>query len=111
MKIFNSSTKKLWLPIVLGAGLVGMIQSAYGEGTGSNSQVTNPAMENDQGIKQSPPFHEVDKNGDHYVTKDELKGYPFLLKHFDKVDAGKDGRLEDHEYENLVMEKEREKGH
>ena len=110
MKIFNSSTKKLWLPIVFGAGLVGMIQSVNAEGTGSNSQVTNPAMESSQAIKQSPPFHEVDKNGDHYVTKDELKDYPFLLKHFDKVDAGKDGRLEDHEYENLVMEKEREKG-
>ena len=110
MKIFNSSTKKLWLPIVFGAGLVGMIQSVNAEGTGSNSQVTNPAMESGQAIKQSPPFHEVDKNGDHYVTKDELKDYPFLLKHFDKVDAGKDGRLEDHEYENLVMEKEREKG-
>ena len=110
MKIFNSSTKKLCLPIVFGAGLVGMIQSVNAEGTGSNSQVTNPAMESGQAIKQSPPFHEVDKNGDHYVTKDELKGYPYLLKHFDKVDAGKDGRLEDHEYENLVMEKEREKG-
>ena len=109
MKIFNSFTKKLWLPIVLGAGLVGMIQPTYAEGTGSDSQVTNPAMESGQ-VKQSPPFHEVDKNGDHYVTKDELKGYPYLLKHFDKVDAGKDGRLEDHEYENLVMEKEREKG-
>jgi hypothetical protein len=34
MKIFNSSAKKLWLPIVLGAGLVCMIQSAYAEGTG-----------------------------------------------------------------------------
>ena len=110
MKIFNSSTKKLCLLIVFGAGLVGMIQSVNAEGTGSNSQVTNPAMESGQAIKQSPPFHEVDKNGDHYVTKDELKDYPFLLKHFDKVDAGKDGRLEDHEYENLVMEKEREKG-
>jgi hypothetical protein len=34
MKIFNSSTKKLWLPIVIGAGLVCMIQSAYAKGTG-----------------------------------------------------------------------------
>jgi hypothetical protein len=34
MKIFNSSTKKLWLPVVLDAGVVGMIQSAYAEGTG-----------------------------------------------------------------------------
>ncbi|MGZ8904030.1 MAG: hypothetical protein ACXW0H_10820 [Methylobacter sp.] len=73
MKIFNSSTKKLWLPIVLGAGLVGMIQSAYGEGTGSDSQVTNPAMESGQAIKQSPLLHEVYKNGNHYVTKDEQK--------------------------------------
>ena len=110
MKIFNSSTKKLGLLIILGAGLMGIIQSTHAESTGSDSQGTNRAMENNQGIKQSPPFHAVDKNGDHYVTKDELKGYPYLLKHFDKVDAGKDGRLEDHEYENLVMEKEREKG-
>jgi hypothetical protein len=110
MKIFNYSTKKLWLPIVLGVGLVCIIQSAYAEGTGSDSQGKNRAMESGQDIKHSPPFHEVDKNGDHYVTKDELKGYPYLLKHFDKVDAGKDGRLEDHEYENLMMEKEREKG-
>jgi hypothetical protein len=33
MKIFKSSTKKLWLPIVLNVGLVCMIQSAYAEGT------------------------------------------------------------------------------
>jgi len=110
MKVFNSCTKKLWLPIVLGGGLVCMIQSAYAEVTGSDSQGESRAMESGQAIKQSPPFHEVDKNGDHYVTKDELKGYPYLLKHFDKVDAGEDGRLEDHEYENLMMEKEREKG-
>jgi len=34
MKIINSSTKKLWLPIALGVDLVFMIQSAYAEGTG-----------------------------------------------------------------------------
>jgi len=110
MKVYNSSIKKLWLPIVFGVGLACMIQSAYAEGTGSDSQGKNRATKSGQAIKQSPPFHEVDKNGDHYVTKNELKGYPYLLKHFDKVDAGQDGRLEDHEYENLIMEKEREKG-
>jgi hypothetical protein len=110
MKILNYSPKKLWLPIILGVGLVCITQSTYAEGTSSGSKGKNPPMESGQGIKLSPLFHEVDKNGDHYVTKDELKGYPYLLKHFDKVDAGKDGRLEDHEYENLMMEKEREKG-
>jgi len=84
MKIFNSSTKKLWLPIVLGAGLAGMIQSAYAEGTGSDSQNTNRAMESDQGIKQSPPFHEVDKNGDHYVTLKKLILSRWYRKYFFK---------------------------
>ena len=42
--------------------------------------------------------------------KDELAGYPNLLEYFDKVDAGKTDRLEQHEYQNLVMENKRE-GH
>jgi hypothetical protein len=42
------------------------------------------------------------------VTKDELKNFPYLLQVFDKVDAGKDGKLEQHEYQNLKMETKRE---
>jgi hypothetical protein len=55
-----------------------------------------------------PSFVRVDINGDHYVTKDELKNFPDLLQVFDKVDAGKDGRLEQLEYQNLEMETKRE---
>lgn len=55
-----------------------------------------------------PSFSQVDINGDHYVTKDELKNFPELLRVFDKVDAGKDGRLEQHEFQNLEMETKRE---
>ena len=55
-----------------------------------------------------PTFSEADINGDHYITKYELKNYPYLLQVFDKVDAGKDGKLEQHEYENLEMETKRE---
>lgn len=55
-----------------------------------------------------PSFTQVDINGDHYVTKDELKNFPDLLQVFDKIDAGKDGRLEQHEYQNLEMETKRE---
>lgn len=108
MKISNSSTKKLWLPIVLGACLVYIVQSAHAEGMGGEG--TGGTMEDGQAIKKAPTFEEADKNGDHYVTKDELKDDPFLLKHFDMVDAGKDGKLEEHEYENLIMEKRRERG-
>jgi hypothetical protein len=57
-----------------------------------------------------PTFAQSDKNGDHYVTKDELQDYPSLLGVFDKVDAGKDGKLEQHEFENLEMESKREGG-
>jgi hypothetical protein len=55
-----------------------------------------------------PSFCQVDVNKDHYVTKDELQNFPDLLKVFDKVDAGKDGRLEQHEFQNLEMETKRE---
>jgi len=37
-----------------------------------------------------------------------LKNFPYLLQVFDKVDAGKDGKLEQHEYQNLEMETKRE---
>ncbi|MGZ8195737.1 MAG: EF-hand domain-containing protein [Methylosarcina sp.] len=162
MKTFNSSKKNLWWPIVFGASLMGMVQSAHAEettpgetsrtmerggavkevpifgqdekaestvperprntigedmkgtgsetGTGVGGEGTGGTMEDGQDIKKSPSFQEIDKNGDHYVTKDELEGYPFLLKHFDMVDAGKDGKLEEHEYANLVSEKRRERG-
>lgn len=99
MKIFNSSSKKLAVSIIFGFALSCAMQSVAAE-----------SMDSDQGVRKSPSFQSIDTNKDHYVTKKELEGYPFLLKHFDKVDAGKNGQLEDHEYENLIMEKEREKG-
>ncbi|MGZ4997888.1 MAG: EF-hand domain-containing protein, partial [Methylobacter sp.] len=55
-----------------------------------------------------PSFTEIDVNGDHYITKDELKNFPELLRVFDKIDAGKDGKLEQHEFANLEMETSRE---
>lgn len=55
-----------------------------------------------------PPFSEIDVNGDHYITKDELQNFPELLRVFDKIDAGKDGKLEQHEFANLEMETSRE---
>jgi len=55
-----------------------------------------------------PSFTEIDVNGDHYITKDELQNFPELLRVFDKIDAGKDGKLEQHEFANLEMETSRE---
>jgi hypothetical protein len=40
----------------------------------------------------------------------DAKNYPDLLQVFDKVDAGKDGKLEQHEFENLEMETKWEGG-
>ena len=53
-------------------------------------------------------FAQADINSDHVVTKEELKNFPYLLQVFDKIDAGKDGKLEQHEYQNLEMETKRE---
>ena len=69
-----------------------------------NEPVTKPA--DGKGIY--PTFSQADIDGDHYITKYELKNYPYLLQVFDKVDAGKDGKLEQHEYQNLEMETKRE---
>lgn len=55
-----------------------------------------------------PTFAQADLNGDHFVTKLELQNFPYLLQVFDKVDAGNDGQLEQHEYQNLKMETKRE---
>jgi hypothetical protein len=55
-----------------------------------------------------PSFAQADVNGDHFVTKGELQNFPYLLQVFDKVDAGNDGQLEQHEYQNLKMETKRE---
>ena len=71
------------------------------------AEATAPGTDS-QGTRASPAFQDADKNGDHYVTKDELKDQPRLLERFDEADAGKDGKLEQHEYGNLVMEKKQE---
>jgi len=76
---------------------------------GQNPPVKKP--EKDTGEFPSgdiPSFCQVDVNGDHYVTKDELQNFPELLRVFDKIDAGKDGKLEQHEFQNLEMETKRE---
>jgi hypothetical protein len=76
-----------------------------------NSQIDRkiePVTKPTDGKGVYPTFSQADINGDHYITKYELKNYPYLLQVFDKVDAGKDGKLEQHEYQNLEMETKRE---
>ncbi|WP_020564768.1 hypothetical protein [Methylosarcina fibrata] len=112
MKNFSSFaklTKKSGLVLMLGIALAAMIETAWTKETESGSQDKKAVAEKDRQAKRSPDFREADKNGDHYVTKQELKkDYPYLLKYFDKVDTGEDGRLEQHEFENLIMENERD---
>ena len=67
-----------------------------------------PAKKPGDGQGKLPTFEQADVNGDHYVTKSELQNFPYLLQVFDKVDAGHDGKLEQHEYQNLEMETKRE---
>ena len=76
-----------------------------------NSQIDRkiePVSKPADGKGVFPTFSQVDINGDHYLTKYEIKNFPYLLQVFDKVDAGKDGKLEQHEYQNLEMETKRE---
>jgi hypothetical protein len=76
-----------------------------------NSQVDkkiDPVSKPADGKGKLPTFAQADVNKDHYITKDKLQNFPYLLQVFDKVDAGKDGKLEQHEFENLEMETKRE---
>jgi len=97
--------KKVSLPvclaIVMSISLGFVTQSVRAE---SQNPVSKPA----DGKGALPSFAQADINGDHFVTKHELKNFPFLLQVFDKVDAGEDGKLEQHEYQNLEMETKKE---
>jgi hypothetical protein len=111
MKILNFFYKKWWLPSVFSVVLAaGIVPSAYSGNLETEGAEGAGTTEKGGAIQQAPTFREADKNGDHYVSKEELQDYPVLLKRFDEVDAGKTGRLEEHEYGNLIMEKSREKG-
>jgi len=100
--------KYLAIPIclvVMSLSLVATPVSAEETVTGETKQ---PIEKPTDGKGKLPSFAEADINGDHYLTKDELKNFPFMLQVFDKIDAGNDGKLEDHEYQNLIMETRRE---
>ena len=84
------------------------VTNAKDSTSGDQSSQTEPVSKAADGKGLFPTFAEADINGDHYITKDELKNYPDLLQVFGKVDAGKDGKLEQHEYQNLEMETKRE---
>ena len=82
--------------------------STSGDKNAQIDQKTEPVSKPTDGKGKLPTFAEADINGDHYLTKDVLQNFPYMLQVFDKVDAGKDGKLEQHEYQNLEMETKRE---
>lgn len=112
--------KNAYLPISLAVALtisLGFVaKTAWAENTGTEDiqhypktvEMTEAVRKPADGKGTLPTFAQADTNGDHFVTKDELQNFPYLLQVFDKVDAGKDGKLEQHEYQNLEMETKRE---
>jgi len=101
--------KIIKVAVVMSIGLGSVTQSVWAEQTPDVQNAQNePAKKLDDGKGKLPTFEQADINGDHYVTKSELKNFPYLLQVFDKVDAGHDGKLEQHEYQNMEMETKRE---
>jgi len=86
----------------------GAKNSTSGDKNTPINRKTDPVSKPADGKGALPTFEQADVNGDHYITKEELKNFPYLLQVFDKVDAGEDGKLEQHEYQNLEMETKRE---
>jgi len=106
----NQSFRIMWVAVVMSIGLSSMINTVSAENstTGNQNSQNSPVKKPTDGKGKLPTFEEADVNGDHYVTKKELQNFPYLLQNFDKVDAGHDGKLEQHEYQNLEMETKRE---
>lgn len=98
------------LAVVISIGLGFINQPALAETSNPINQSTksDPVKKPADGKGKFPTFTEADKNGDHVVTKNELQNFPYMLQVFDKVDAGENGKLEQHEYQNLEMETKRE---
>lgn len=110
---FNFFSLPIWTAIAMSISLGTVTQTARAEKTAGaqNSPIdrkNEPVTKPTDGKGALPTFAEADVNGDNYITKDELKNYPNLLQVFDKVDAGEDGQLEQHEYQNLITETKRE---
>ncbi|WP_347989581.1 EF-hand domain-containing protein [Methylomonas sp. AM2-LC] len=112
-KIFhnpNQAFKMIWVAGIIGIGISTIINPTWAES--SNPVNQNSKIETEKKLADGngnlPTFSQADSNGDHYVTKDELQNHPSLLQLFDKVDAGHNGKLEQHEYQNLEMETKRE---
>ena len=120
MKIKETNYKIAPVPsqafkIICAVGVIGIVvgsvnNPALAEKSKKAIQYSNaePVKKPNDGKGNLPTFTQADSNGDHYVTKDELQNFPYLLQVFDKVDAGNDGKLEQHEYQNLEMETKRE---
>jgi len=106
----NQFLKIIKVAVVMSIGLGSVTQPVWAENQTPDVQnaQNEPAKKSDDGKGKLPTFEQADINGDHYVTKSELKNFPYLLQVFDKVDAGHDGKLEQHEYQNLEMETKRE---
>jgi hypothetical protein len=100
--------KYLALPISLVVMSLSLVATPVRAEETVASETIQPIEKPTDGKGKLPSFAEADINGDHYLTKDELKNFPFMLQVFDKIDAGKNGKLEDHEYQNLIMETRRE---
>ena len=106
----NQFFKIIWMAVVMVIGLASVINTVSAENSSSGNQNSqgDPVKKPADGKGRLPTFAEADVNGDHFVTKKELQNFPYLLQVFDKVDAGHDGKLEQHEYQNLEMETKRE---
>jgi len=106
----SGAFKIIWIASVIGIALSTVIHPVRAESSNQateNSKI-EPAKKSADGKGNLPTFAQADINRDHNVTKNELQNFPYLLQAFDKVDAGHDGKLEQHEYQNLEMETKKE---
>jgi hypothetical protein len=62
---------------------------------GARAQTTDAPVRNDD---TAPEWTATDTDRDGYLEKDELIGYPGVLRRFEEIDLDGDGRISENEY-------------
>lgn len=85
----TSSTSTLTLSLLLAAG------TCAAQVSPSNPAATDPQDQPTQGraMTSDASWDDKDSNKDGYITKEELKGDPALITHFDKIDTDHDMKI------------------
>ena len=78
--------------------LLALSGAAFAQGTPEDPSKHTGTADQGDAMTGDATWDALDSNKDGYLTKDELKGSPALVTHFDKIDTDHDGKLSQAEW-------------